>query len=222
MPVEGRRGGRRLAWGAPPRWWRGRRSRALRWGMATILAATVAVSVTSASSRAQRTLAGYGTLRRVPVARHDLSVGHTLAPGDLEWRNLPPAAVPDDVVLGSPVGRTVVDRVARGEVIAKLRVAPDGLSALAALVPTGHRAVALPRRSTELALVAGDRVDVLAAPRVGSEVGDGSGPAQVVARAAPVLAVTDQSVVVAVGPGEAGSVAAALAQGQPVLALVGS
>ena len=149
-------------------------------------------------------------------------MGHTVGPGDVEWRNLPPTAVPDDVVDGSPAGRTVVDRVARGEVIGRLRVAPDGLSALAALVPAGHRAVALPRRSTELDLDPGDRVDVLAAARVGSEVGDGTGPAQVVARAAPVLAVTDQSVVVAVSPDEARSVAAALAQGQPVLALVGS
>ena len=95
---------RRLTLGSAPRWWRGRRSILIRWAGAMALAAASVAIVSGASGRAERTLAGYGTLRRVPVARHDLAVGHVLADDDIEWRDLPPAAVPSDVVAGSPVG----------------------------------------------------------------------------------------------------------------------
>ncbi len=121
--------------------------------------------VSAASGRAERTLAGYGPLRRVPVARHDLERGHVLAGDDIEWRDLPPAAVPSDVVAGSPVGHTVVDRLARGEVIGELRIAPAGLSPLAATVGPGQRALAVPRPAGGLHLAVGDRVDVIAPRR---------------------------------------------------------
>ncbi len=192
---------RRLTLGSAPPWWRGHRSILIRWAGAIALATVSVALVSSVSGRAERTLAAYGTLRRVPVARHDLAMGHVLSAEDIEWRDLPRAAVPSDVVAGSPVGHTVVDRLARGEVIGDLRVAPGGLSPLAATVGPGQRAVAIPRPAGGLHLAVGDRVDVIAPRRLGGDLtttdGRGEG-APVVAGAAAVLAVGDTDVVVAV------------------------
>jgi Flp pilus assembly protein CpaB len=213
----------RLALGSTPPWWRGRRSRWLRWTSALVLAATAAALAASVTSRAEHTLAAYADRRRVPVASHDLAVGATLGPADISWRDLPPAAVPDDVVVGSPVGRTVIDRMARGEVIGRLRVAPDGLSHLAAQLVAGQRAMAIPTRAGGLHLEVGDRVDVVAPARDGSDLdGTDRDPAEVVARGASVLALDDGGVVVAVSDHDAPAVADALAQGTPVLALLGA
>lgn len=186
------------------------------------LAATSVALVAGTSGRAERTLDAYGTLRRVPVARHDLALGHVLSDDDIEWRDLPPAAVPSDVVAGSPVGHTVVDRLARGEVIGDLRIAPGGLSPLAATVGPGQRAVAVPHPAGALHLAVGDRVDVIAPQRAGDDVADGTPrSAAVVARAAAVLAVSDSDVVLAVSDHDVRAVADALAQGTPVLDLLG-
>ena len=220
MGAFGRPG--RLTLGSAPPWWRGHRSTLIRWTCAIALAAASVALVSAASGRAEHTLAGYGTLRRVPVARQDLALGHVLSDDDIEWRDLPLAAVPSDVVTGSPVGHTVVDRLARGEVIGELRVAPAGLSPLAATVGPGQRALAVPRPPGGLRLAVGDRVDVLAPPRAGLDLSYGSdAAASVVAHAAAVLAVSDADVVLAVSDRAARAVADALAQGTPVLDLLG-
>ncbi len=211
-----------LRLGSAPPWWRGRRSLLIRWAATAGLVAASVALVTAASGRAERLEAAYGSRRRVPVARHDLAVGHVLDADDIEWRDLPPAGVPSDVVAGSPVGHTVVDRVARGEVIGDLRIAPGGLSPLAAAVGPGQRAVALPHPDGGLALAVGDRVDILAGRRMAGDLTDAPDQgASVVARAVPVLAVGAGDVVVAVRDSDAPVVADAVSQATPVLALVG-
>jgi Flp pilus assembly protein CpaB len=218
MAAFGRPG--RLRLGSAPPWWRGHRSTVIRWTSAFALAAASVALVSAASGRAEHTLAGYGRLRRVPVARRDLPPGHVLSDGDIDWRELPPAAVPSDVVAGSPVGHAVVDRLARGEVIGDLRVAPGGLSPLAATVARGQRALAVPLPAGGLHLVVGDRVDVIAPRRAAGDL-IADAPAPVVAHAASVLAVGDAEVVLAVSDRDARDVADALAQGTPVLDLLG-
>ncbi len=213
--------GRRLRLGVPPPWWRGHRSRLARAALALILGLAAVVTVGRQSARAERILAAYGTTRRVPVAAHDLAVGQVLDLHDVTWRTLPPAGLPRDVLTTSPVGRTVVERVARGAVLGRLQVAPDGLSGLAARVPPGQRALAVPRHGTGLHLAVGDRVDVIDPGGPATGLDTAGDAAAVVARAVEVLAVGDTEVVVAVDDHDARSVAAALAHDTPVLALVG-
>jgi Flp pilus assembly protein CpaB len=187
------------------------------------LVATAALAVVSLGARAEQVIQGYGRLERVPVAVHDLDVGHQLGAGDVVWRRLPVVAVPDDALAELPVGRVVTDRIGRGEVVTGPRIAPDGLSGLAALVPAGHRAVSVPVPDGGLALEVGDRVDVLAPERAASDLDPASrGDAALVARDARVLALTHGAVVLAVSTDEAGPVAGALAQGTPVLVLDGA
>jgi Flp pilus assembly protein CpaB len=215
----------RLVLGSTPAWWHARPGRRARWAAAAVLAVAAVGLVTSATSRAHATLAGYGHLERVAVTTHRLDPGAVVGSGDVTWRELPPAAIAAEASTDSPVGRTVVAPMAAGEVVSRLRLAPDGLGPLAALVPAGDRAVAIPLRPSSLPLQPGDRVDVVA-PRPAAADRDGGagrgGGATVVARAAPVLRVQSDSVVVAVPQGEREAVAAALAQGTPVLALVGA
>ena len=160
--------------------------------------------------------------QRVAVARHQLEAGHRIRPEDVDWRDLPVGAVPRGALRDSPVGRTTVDRVDEGEVLGRLRVAPDGLSGLAALVPPGRRAVAVPTSTGGLTLEPGDRVDVLATDRSASGLGERAGPGEVVADGALVLARDPTSVTVAVTPAEARALADALGRGAPLLDLEGA
>ena len=131
--------------------------------------------------------------------------------------------VPDGAVTSDAEGRVVVAPVAAGEVLLERRLAPAGLTGVAALVPAGHRAVAVPVdvalgvASPEVRV--GDRVDVLAV----FEVTDaGEPPAGVVAGAVSVVAVDEQSVTVAVRDDDAPRVAFAAARGTVALAVVGA
>lgn len=179
-----------LALGAPAPWWRGDHARLIRWVAVLGLGLLAAGLVTSVAGRAQSTLAGYGARRLVPMASRDLLPGHRISSGDIEWRQLPTAALPSDLLDRSPAGSVVVDRVARGEILSGARVAPGGLSPLAAQVDPGHRAVAIPQRAGALDLAVGDRVDIVSPASAGASAldrssgGDGTaGDGRVVARA---------------------------------------
>jgi hypothetical protein len=134
--------------------------------------------------------------------------------------------------------------VVAGEPLVAGRLAPDGLTGAAALVPEGYRAVSVPTASAGFPPVAlGDRVDVLAvlppdlvrspateasptrgddAPAGGRPPPDGDGaPAFPLVERALVVDVADEAVAVAVPQSAAPRVAFALAQGSVVLALVG-
>jgi Flp pilus assembly protein CpaB len=204
-------------------WWRGRRARRLRVALGLALAGASVLVVVSRAQLAQRTIDQLGHLRTVPVARHELSIGHVIGAPDISWRALPVGAVPDGAVTGALDGRIVSVPVARGEVVVAAHLAPDGLRGLAALVPRGRRAVAVPLAEHGLTLEVGDRVDVVAPDRSSSgldAVADRSG--STVARDATVLAVADASVVVAVEERDLPRLAAALADGPPVVALAGA
>lgn len=129
---------------------------------------------------------------RIPVvvAARDIPAGATVSADDLGRAGFAPGSVPDGVVASAQdaVGRTTVGPVRAGEPLTDVRLLGAGLlarypGAVAAPVRLGDGA------TVELLRV-GDRVDILAAdPR-------GSGPAEVAARDAPVIAIPP--------PGDAG------------------
>jgi Flp pilus assembly protein CpaB len=218
----------RLALGdAAPRWRRSR-SRIGRWVLAIGLAVVAAALVSHLTGQATETVAGWGQTRSVLVARHDLGPGRAVTADDVVRRDLPDAAVPASAVTdvppggstGSPIGRVVTSLIVAGEVVSRQRLAPDGVQGIAALVPDGHRAVAVPTEGTGLALRVGDRVDVFAPGRTDSTTATRSDRADPVATNAVVVDVSTNAVTIAVDRSEVAALARALGQGTPVLALI--
>jgi Flp pilus assembly protein CpaB len=139
-------------------------------------------------------------------------------PGDVRVVELPPAAVPPGALERAPAGRTVRGVVLEGEVITRRRLSEDGAVGVAALLPDGARAVAVPvEAGSAPPLRVGQVVDVVAA---GIGV-DGRADAAVIAAGVPVVAVAEAAVSVALDPGDVADVVAALAAGAVTLALVG-
>ena len=114
----------------------------------------------------------------------------------------------------------VTAAIVEGEVISTRRLAPDGAQGVAALVPEGRRAVAVPTEGTGVRLEVGDRVDVVPTDADGLSSGSSSSSGAVTTDAA-VVAVDDDAVTLAVDEADVPELAAALGRGTPVLALIG-
>jgi Flp pilus assembly protein CpaB len=190
------------------------------WLAAAALAVSTAAWILSLSNRAEATLAAYGRRTTVVVATRSMDAGHVVRAGDVRRRSQPAGLVPPGALREPPIGRTVAAAIVEGEVVVRERVAPAGRSGIAALLPPGTRAVAVPVDQKGLRLQVGDVVDVLATfdPDAAAPSGD---PTFAVAERAVVVDVDDGAVTVAVGADEAPRVAFALAQGVVTLALVG-
>jgi hypothetical protein len=134
----------RLALGHAATWWRRSPSRVGRWVLAAGLAVLAAALFTHVTGQATDTVAGWGHTRSVIVARRDLAPGQVVATDDVVRRDLPDAAVPASALVDDPTGRVVTSPIVVGEVVSRQRLAPDGLQGIAALVPDGHRAIAVP------------------------------------------------------------------------------
>ena len=223
MPLPGRPRTGRLLLGAPVPWWRRSRRRVWRWLLAVSLAAVAMVIVAVRENDATRTLSGLGRSRAVVVARRDLEPGRLIGDDDTMVRALPVDAVPDRAIERVPVGRTVTAAIVAGEVVSASRLSPDGVTGLAAQVPPGRRAIAIPVEGSALRVQIDDRVDVLDPAGGQGYAGGASGPSEIVARAAIVVdvGVGESTITVAVEQDEAAPVAGALAHGAPVLALAG-
>ena len=196
----------RLALGDAAPWWRRSRSRVGRWLVALGLAVVAAAVVSQLTGQATATVAGWGHTRSVLVARHDLGPGRVITADDVVGRDLPDAAVPASAVTG--------------EIVSRQRLAPDGVQGIAALVPDGHRAVAVPTEGTGLVLRVGDRVDVFAPGRTDGTVASRTDRTDPAATAALVVDVSATAVTIAVDRTEVAALARALGQGTPVLALI--
>uniref|UniRef100_UPI003137A5FE SAF domain-containing protein n=1 Tax=Nocardioides psychrotolerans TaxID=1005945 RepID=UPI003137A5FE len=147
----------------------------------------------------------------VVVAAHDLAAGTVLAPGDLTSVDLPPGAVPSEVV-DDPLGRVLAGPVRAGEPLTDVRlVGPTLVAGRSDLVAAPVR---LPDAAMADLLQVGDLIDLVAAdPQRGTS--------EVVAAAVPVLALPRSSpaagatglpgslVVVGLGEGDVGPIAAA-------------
>lgn len=163
-----------------------------------LLAATVAVGVGALTftwlHRAETLASEWGEQREVLVVTARVAPGGPVSPADLQRRSLPVAVVPDDAV--DEVGAEAAAAIALtpGMVLTTAMTTGADHSALAARVPAGMRAVAVPRGEAAVPVVPGDNVDLVDVPS------DGRAPTMV-AEAAPVLAVDETAVTVAV-PGE--------------------
>ncbi|HVE45166.1 MAG TPA: Flp pilus assembly protein CpaB [Acidimicrobiales bacterium] len=211
-----------------------RRSSVLFWSATLAIAGATGLFVSSQAGTAVARAQRLGGLREVPVAARPLAAGRVLRPADVSVRRLPAAAVPVGRLARSPVGRTTVVPLAAGEVVLAEKLAPDGVRGVAALLPAGMRALAVPVDTAALALEPGHHVDVLAT--FDTELGGGTGgadpasdpnhdayaagaPTFAVASGALVLAAGEESATVAVSPEEAPRVAFAIARGTVTLAL---
>jgi pilus assembly protein CpaB len=156
----------------------------------------------------------------VLVAQHRLDVGDVVRSGDVAAASWPAALVPRRAVadLGNAVGRAVVQVIEPGEAVLAGRLAPEGLHGVAALVPPGWRALALPVGPAALPLSIGDHVDLVAAVG-GTDATASQSPSFVLADDAVVVAVDERSVTVAVHADDAPRVALGIVTGSVVLAL---
>ena len=196
------------------------------------LALVTGLVVMSLVSSAEAARDRWGRARPVAVATHDLAPGDVIDGSTIEIRRLPEAAVSPGALAEPPTGSVVCQPVLAGEALVAERLAPQGLTGVAALVPAGHRAVAVPLGPVAAPpLAVGDLVDVLAvvsaAPASSGESAAASAsvdrpPAFPLVERAAVVAVEDDTVSVAVPEDDAPGVAFALTQGAVVLALAGA
>lgn len=188
-----------------------RRRPILYWSAAALVATVCALTVGGLTARAEQAASRYGGLRPVAIVIRPLAVGDEVAADDVRVERVPRAFVPAGALTAAPVGRTVVAPLYPGETVLAERLAPDGRRGVAALLPAGALAMAVPTGPSSLRLTTGDTVDVLAT------AGDGS--TRVVAGDAQVVDVRSATVTVAVGRGQAPAVATALTQATVTLAL---
>lgn len=189
------------------------------WALALALSLATGLTVARLAGEAAARADRLGGLVDVPVAARPIAAGAVVRPADVEVRSLPSALVPSGRLARRPAGRVAIVALSPGEVVLAAKLAPDGLTGVAALVPPGHRALAVPVDAGALALRPGHRVDVLATLELAGAGGTGAAPTFPVATAALVVDADDDAVTVAVTAEEAPRVAFALARGTVTLAL---
>lgn len=195
----------------PRVWWAGVLAVALGLGGAT----------SSVVARAERVRQGWGATAQVLVAHHDLAPGDRVGRADVALVARPLALIPATALHALPHGAIARAAVLAGEVIVAERLAPSGLRGIAALLPAGTRAVAIPTEAGSTPpLAAGDHVEVLVA--LAQESAAGGPPGFVLVPDALVVAVTETSVAVAVPRDSAPRIAVALGLGAVTLALIGA
>ena len=181
------------------------------WATVVAAAAACALVVGGLTARAERAAARYGGLGPVVVAVHGLAAGDEVAAADVRIARVPHAFVPDGALSAVPEGATVLAPIYPGEAVLAERLAPEGLHGVAALLPEGTRAMAVPAGPGALRVRVGDRVDLLATAVDGST--------RLVAGATRVVDTREGTVTVAVRAPEAPAVATALTQATVTLAL---
>jgi Flp pilus assembly protein CpaB len=191
------------------------------WLVTCTVGATTGVVVSHSVAAARAAARRYGATRPVVVAARALEPGHALQGGDVDVVEMPGVFVPAGALASQAVagGRTVVVALFPGEVVLDAHLSGPGGRGLAAMLPPGTRAVAVPLDQGGLKLRRGDIVDVLATFDDPAPTGEPTFP---VAIGATVLDTTEESATVAVTPEEAARVAYALAKGEVTLAVSAS
>jgi Flp pilus assembly protein CpaB len=205
-----------------------------------VVAVVTAVAVSSVVRTAEQTRSRWADTRRVAVAERDLAPGDVVDDGAVVVREVPSAAVAGDATGTVPLGAVVRYPIAAGEPVIGDRLAPLGLTGVAALVPPAHRAVAVPTGPAGTPPIhPHDRVDIVALTSPGADThshevpADGSGaddttsvaptaPATTLVEQALVVDVSDTAVTVAIPTPLAPTVAYAATQGLTVLTLIGA
>jgi pilus assembly protein CpaB len=127
--------------------------------MVLAVGTTMAIQARLARLEAQARAAGPG--REVVVAAVDLDRGTLLEASMLSARRIPTRYLPPGALdsADAALGRTLAADVAADEPITEVRLGSPG-GPVAALIPPGMRAVAVPAAIPASALRAGDRVDI--------------------------------------------------------------
>jgi Flp pilus assembly protein CpaB len=164
--------------------------------------------------------AGYGPLVTVPVVARPVVAGGVVPADGVRLERRPSSTLPDaDFFVGRAGGLTSLVPLVPGEVLLADDLAPAGLHGPAALLPPGHRALAvpLPPESGRLPLRVGDHVDVLATATATAD----ETITVAIAERALVLAVdpSTDTVTIAVPSALAPGVASAIAHATVTLAL---
>ena len=196
-----------------------RRRPVLWWLAALVLSGATAHVVGGAVARAEAGAASYGTTHAVLVTTRPVEAGSRLDPGVADVREVPVGFVPDGSVGAEALGSRVRATLHAGEVVHGDRLAPAGLSVVAARLPPGTRGLAVPTDAAALPLEVGDLVDVLATLAELGDVGT-AGPTATVAAGALVVDVEEGAVTVAVPEDDAARVTYAISTGIVTLALV--
>jgi Flp pilus assembly protein CpaB len=194
-----------------------RRRPTLWWSATAALALATWSVVAGAVGDVEAGAARYGNPRAVLVATGPVGAGEVVDEDNTDVRPMPAALVPPGAAGPDDLGSRTTHPVHTGEVVHVGRLAPGGLSPIAALLPAGTRGLAIPGGAGGLALEVGDVVDVLATV----EGLDEAAPTRTVAAGAVVVHVADEAVTVAVPVEQAPKVAYAVAAGIVTLALAG-
>jgi Flp pilus assembly protein CpaB len=200
-------------------WRRYARRRSTHWALAALLALVTAWYAGTTVASAEAAKRRWGSDRAVAVAARHLDAGMAISEDDVRVERWPAGVVPAGALDSAPVGRVVARPVEPGEAVLAARLAPEGVHGLAARLPPGWRAFAVPSGDGALRLDVDDVVDVLATLEPAAAGGAGDEPTVRIADAAVVLAVDEQSVTVAVPEASATDMAFALASATITLAL---
>ena len=179
-------------------------------GLGTI----AALSVAAANNRADNLAHSLGTTSPWPVALADFDAGHVFSAADIEWREIPERFSPVDDAPSALQGERLLVPVGSGELITSARLTIS--AGTAALLPPGHRGVALPAAAVRLELRLGDRVDLIASAPYAEFAGL---PGGIATSGATVISISDQAVVLAVPSGDAVRAAEAIERGGAALVL---
>jgi Flp pilus assembly protein CpaB len=198
------------------------------WLLAVAVAAATTLTVSNHLESAEAARRQWGTSRPVVVVVDDIAAGERIRAGAVEIQSRPTAMVPEGAMSEDPAGRVASVALHAGEILLAPRVAPSGVTGVAAVLPLGTRALAVPAGPGTPPLEPGNRVDVLATfgapdPYTGEAHTSGAAePTFIVATAAMVVMVTEEAVTLAVSGEEAPRLAFALTVGVVTLALVGA
>jgi Flp pilus assembly protein CpaB len=189
------------------------------WVVAGAVAMATGLLVARLVGDAASERARWGSLRPAVVLRHHVAAGDPITTGDASIRMLPSAVVPRGVLRHLPDSAVAAVELDTGELLLDRRLLGHGPSAVAARLPRGTRAIAVPGAGA-LPLDIGDHVDVLAT--FDPETSPGDTPTFTVARDATVVHVGHDAVTIAVATASAPKVAYALAAGAVTLVLSAS
>lgn len=197
-----------------------RRQPRLRTALVVALGLLSGAGVAATVQQSEQARAAWGRSTAVLVATRDLAAGERLDDGGTHLVEHPAPLVPPGALTALPDDGRVAEPVYEGEVLRAERLAPAGMSTVAARLPEGTRAVAIPvEPRTTPPLAMGDHVDVVVA--LAPEAAGAGPPGFALATDVVVVEVTEAAVTVAVPRDIAPRLAVAFGQGAVTLALVG-
>jgi Flp pilus assembly protein CpaB len=187
--------------------------------LVAVVAVLSGVAVATTVQGAEDARRSWGRRALVLVATEDLEAGDRLQAANTHLATHPVPLVPPGALTALPRDGRLAEPVYDGEVVRTERLAPTGASALAARLPAGTRAVAVPvEPGTAPPLAVGDLVEVLVA--LAPEAAGTGAPGFALTTGVPVLDVTESAVTVAVDRDVAPRLAVAFGQGAVTLAVV--